>query len=61
MRGTLNKMKTRLESVVQYELAVGEQRLALNPLIGRPITLSHTGQIFCDPLLARRREIDSIP
>lgn len=48
MRGTLNKMIARLEQPVEYELPVGEQRLALNPLIGSELTLTHTGQIFCD-------------
>ncbi len=48
MRGVLSKMSTRLDAVVHYELAVGDQRLALNPLLGQRVTLTHSGQIFCD-------------
>lgn len=48
MRGNLVKLATRLEQPVQYELVLGEQREALNPLLGQTITLTHTGQIFCD-------------
>ena len=35
MQGLLNKMHARLESTVQYELALSDQRIALNPLLGR--------------------------
>ena len=48
MRGTLNKMKTRLGEVVEYELPVGEERLPLNALLGKALKLTYTGQIFCD-------------
>jgi hypothetical protein len=48
MRGTMSKMTTRLDDVVDYELALGEQRLALNPIIGKPLSLRFTGQIFCN-------------
>jgi len=45
--GTLRKMEAQLGDNVQYFLPVGEKRIALNPLIGRTITLTHTGNIFC--------------
>jgi hypothetical protein len=32
---------------VQYELVVGDQRLALNPLIGKSLKFTYTGRIFC--------------
>ncbi|BCV32001.1 DUF2797 domain-containing protein [Shewanella algae] len=49
MLGTLDKMAVALDEnhLAQYTLRVAEQRLALNPLIGKSLTLSHTGNIFC--------------
>jgi hypothetical protein len=47
VQGILSKMQVRLESPVQYELVVGEQRLALNPLIGKSLKFTYTGSIFC--------------
>ena len=47
MQGLLNKMHARLESTVQYELALSDQRIALNPLLGKVITLTFTGNIRC--------------
>lgn len=45
--GTLSKMKTALQSQVEYLLPVGEERLGLNAYLGKPIKLTHTNQIFC--------------
>lgn len=47
MQGTLSKMKSELADTVQYELPVGEQSLALNALLGKRLSLTHTGNIFC--------------
>lgn len=47
MKGPLKKMYTRLESTVQYELPLGDERIALNPLIGKSIKLTYTGNIVC--------------
>lgn len=51
MSGPLKKMYAKLESdsskPVQYELPLGEQSVALNPLIGKPIKLTYTGTIYC--------------
>jgi hypothetical protein len=47
MQGPLKKMLTRLESPVQYDLPLGDQSIALNPLIGKMIKLTYTGHIFC--------------
>ncbi|MCT7940348.1 DUF2797 domain-containing protein [Shewanella holmiensis] len=49
MLGTLSKLKTTLNDVneVQYQLPVGDALVALNPLIGKSLTLTHTGNIFC--------------
>jgi len=48
MLGTLQKMKSSLGNVVEYQLPVGENFLPLNPLIGKTLKLTHTGNIFCD-------------
>ena len=47
MQGTLRKMKTRLDDVVQYELPVGDEALPLNPLIGQRLSMHYQGRIFC--------------
>lgn len=47
MLGSLDKMTTTLADPVIYHLPVGEAELELNPLIGHPLTLRYTGQIFC--------------
>ncbi|MFW7525242.1 DUF2797 domain-containing protein [Vibrio ostreicida] len=45
--GTLRKMQATLEGDVHYHLPVGDQLVDLKPFIGQPITLTHTGNIFC--------------
>lgn len=45
--GTLAKMHASLDEDVQYYLPVGEMKIHLNPLIGSPLTLLHSGNIFC--------------
>jgi hypothetical protein len=47
MQGQLKKMRTRLDNPVQYDLPLGNQSIALNPLIGKPVKLIYTGHIFC--------------
>ncbi|MDI1277632.1 DUF2797 domain-containing protein [Methylobacter sp.] len=51
MQGQLRKMHARLKSdsskPVQYELPLGDQLVALNPLIGKAIKLTYTGKILC--------------
>jgi Protein of unknown function (DUF2797) len=47
MQGTLAKMNTQLDTIVQYELPVGNERIPLNALLGKPIKLRFTGQILC--------------
>lgn len=47
MQGLLNKMHARLESTVQYELPLSDQRIALNPLLGKGIKFTFTGNIRC--------------
>ncbi|MBM7072486.1 DUF2797 domain-containing protein [Shewanella sp. OPT22] len=49
MFGTLSKMAASLDdaSVAQYQLKVGDEKLALNELIGQTIKLTHSGKILC--------------
>lgn len=47
MQGTLAKMKTNLTTPVEYGLPLGEELVPLNDVIGKPISLSFSGQIFC--------------
>lgn len=48
MLGTLKKMKSSLGNEVEYQLPVGDEYLPLNPLIGKTLKLTYTGNIFCD-------------
>jgi len=45
--GNLLKMQTQLGDVASYHLCLGDLRIPLNPLIGKRITLHHTGVINC--------------
>jgi len=47
MQGQLKKMYSSLGAPVQYELPLNDQKIALNPLIGKSIKLRYTGRIFC--------------
>jgi len=47
MQGTLRKMTTRLDDVVQYALPIGEESLPLNDIIGSRLSLHFQGQIIC--------------
>ncbi len=49
MKGNLRKMEGELvDGGVAYTLPLGEQRLALNPLLGKTLKLTFTGAIHCD-------------
>ena len=47
MQGTLRKMTTNLNEVVEYALPVGDQSLPLNSLLDQHLELEFSGQIFC--------------
>jgi Protein of unknown function (DUF2797) len=47
MKGQLRKMRVTLDKPVHYEMLIGEQAIALNPLLGKPIKLIYTGKISC--------------
>jgi len=40
-------MRTALDTPVRYELILGETATPLNPVIGQPLTLTHSGKIHC--------------
>ena len=45
--GAIRKMKSRLEAPVSYELPIGDTFVAMNPLLGNPLSLKFSGQINC--------------
>jgi hypothetical protein len=47
--GPLQKLTSQLlpDGFIEYQLPIGEQRIALNPLIGKQLTLIHHGLIAC--------------
>ena len=47
MIGTLRKLKTQLDSAVNYQLPIGGDFQPINDLIGQTVTLKHTGNIYC--------------
>ncbi len=47
MLGCLKKMTTELTEPVSYHLEVGNESIALNPLLGKTLSLRHSGRIFC--------------
>ena len=47
MIGKLEKMRATLSSPVDYRLPVGEEELPMNELLGKSISLTHTGNIYC--------------
>ena len=49
MLGTLKKMRSNVSADrnIQYSLPVGDELLPLNDLIGKRLTLTHTGNIHC--------------
>lgn len=46
-RGQLRKMQTKAEELVQYGLPLGDDVVAMNPLIGRQLQLEYSGLIQC--------------
>lgn len=47
LQGTLRKMTTKLDDVVEYELPIGEASLPLNSLLDQYLELEFLGQIYC--------------
>jgi hypothetical protein len=45
--GTLKKMRASLTEPINYQLPVGNEQVELNALIGKPITINFSGNIFC--------------
>ena len=46
-RGAVRKMRTRLESPVQYALPLGDDAVVMNDLVGRSLTMRYSGRIEC--------------
>lgn len=50
VQGSLSKMAVELprsQTIANYQMVLGDQRLAINPLIGQNLTLTYTGEIHC--------------
>ena len=49
MLGTLKKMRSNVDAnnQIHYSLPVGDELLPMNDLIGKRVTLTHTGNIHC--------------
>ena len=47
MLGNLRKMKVELADPVKYQLSLNDELVDLNPLLGKPIKLTYTGNIAC--------------
>lgn len=47
MQGRLEKMVSYHDTPIRYELVLNQQRVPLNPFIGKTVTLQHTGKIYC--------------
>jgi hypothetical protein len=45
--GPIRKMHTKEAQPVSYTLPIGDATVQLNPYIGKPVRLRHTGRIFC--------------
>ena len=45
--GTLKKMRASLTEPINYLLPVGDDQVELNTLIGKPISINFSGNIFC--------------
>lgn len=43
----MRKMQTRLEEPVSYAMSLDKQPYSLNSLLGKPMRLKHSGNIFC--------------
>jgi hypothetical protein len=47
MQGRLEKMTAVHDTPIRYELVLNHQRVPLNDLIGKTVTLRHTGLLYC--------------
>lgn len=47
MQGRLEKLHSQLTNPVQYCLVLNTEKVALNPLINKPLSLQFTGRISC--------------
>ncbi|XXF10571.1 DUF2797 domain-containing protein [Pseudomonas sp. D2-3] len=46
-RGALSKMATTLDAPVQYAFRLGDEQIAVNPMIGKTLRLEFLGAIHC--------------
>ena len=46
-KGILRKLKSQKKEIVEYQLPLTDELVSLNKLIGKKISLNHTGRKFC--------------
>ncbi|UCJ15039.1 DUF2797 domain-containing protein [Pseudomonas sp. MM211] len=46
-RGAMSKMTTQLDAPVQYAFRLGDEQIAVNPMIGKTVRLEFLGAIHC--------------
>ena len=46
-RGAMSKMATQLDAPVQYAFRLGDEQVAVNPMIGKTVRLEYLGAIHC--------------
>jgi hypothetical protein len=56
LSGNIEKMVTQLAAPVEYRLPIGDERLAMNPFLGRALTLRYSGAIHCIACGAKTRK-----
>lgn len=45
--GILRKMKSRLQSPVDYRMRLGDEEVPMEALLGKPLQLQYSGKIYC--------------
>jgi hypothetical protein len=45
--GILRKMKSRLQSPVDYRMRIGDEEVPMETLLGKPLQLQYSGNIYC--------------
>ena len=46
-KGVIRKMRVEQAKTVRYRLPIGDTDVELTPLLGRPLVLEYSGNIFC--------------
>ena len=47
LQGIMRKMRGVAGSPIRYEMPIGDDHVLLNPLLGKILTITHTGEVYC--------------